>query len=67
MKNIFVAFLFLISIASNAQKIIRELKPKGIHFSATTNTLLDEDSAFSEKVLKVDPKKVNRIVSIIRE
>lgn len=53
--------------ASNAQKIIRELKPKAIHFSATTNTLLDEDSAFSEKVLKVDPKKVNRIVSIIRE
>ena len=52
--------------ASNAQKIIRELKPNGIHFSATIKTLMDEDSAFSEKVLKVDPQKVTRIVSIIR-
>jgi copper homeostasis protein len=52
--------------SSNVKRIIEELKPNGIHFSATVKTLLDEDSAFSETVLRVDSQKVNRILTIIR-
>ncbi len=53
--------------SSNVKKIIQELKPKGLHFSATVKTLLDEDSAFSETILRVDSQKVTRILSIIRQ
>lgn len=52
--------------SSNVKRIIEELNPNGIHFSATVKTLLDEDSAFSETVLRVDSQKVNRILTIIR-
>jgi copper homeostasis protein len=34
----------------------------GIHFSATQKVLLDEDSAFSETILKIDERKLVRIL-----
>jgi copper homeostasis protein len=49
--------------ANNVFKIAEEIKPDAIHFSGTAKTLLDEDSLFSETILKVDRKKVLRILS----
>ena len=49
--------------ANNVTKISTEIHPDAIHFSGTTKTLLDEESLFSETILKVDRKKVSRIIS----
>ena len=49
--------------ANNVLKIAEEINPDAIHFSGTAKTLLDEESLFSETVLKVDRKKVSRIIS----
>ncbi len=52
--------------AGNIAKIAREAQPDAIHFSGTNKVLLDEDSAFSETILKVDEHRVNRILESVR-
>ncbi|MEI8117227.1 MAG: copper homeostasis protein CutC [Flavobacteriia bacterium] len=52
--------------AGNIVKIAREAQPDAIHFSGTSKVLLDEDSAFSETILKVDEHRVNRILESVR-
>ena len=49
--------------ASNIGRLVDELKPDAIHFSGTLKFQLDEDSLFSESILKVDSSKVKRILS----
>lgn len=48
--------------ASNISRIVSEINPDAIHFSGTAKFQLDEDSLFSETILKVDPLKVKRIL-----
>ena len=52
---------------NNIKKIITEVKPPPIHFSGTKKHLLDEESRFSETILKVDKEKVTRLVNSIKE
>jgi hypothetical protein len=47
-------------------KIAREAQPDAIHFSGTSKVLLDEDSAFSETILKVEEQRVQRILDAVR-
>ena len=51
--------------AANVNKLISYTLPAGIHFSGTTKQILDEDSHFSETVLKIDEKRVKRILDNI--
>jgi copper homeostasis protein len=51
--------------AANAPKLVLELKPNAIHFSGTTKTQMDEDSLFSETILKVDEARVKRILKAL--
>ena len=48
--------------AGNFQKLKAIPNLSGIHFSATQKVLLDEDSAFSETILKIDERKLQRIL-----
>jgi copper homeostasis protein len=48
--------------ASNINKISKDLNPDAIHFSGTVKFQQDEDSLFSESVLKVDKARVQRIL-----
>lgn len=48
--------------AANIGTIKHELKPSAIHFSGTVKYQQDEDSLFSESVLKVDRARVQRIL-----
>ena len=48
--------------ASNIGKIKKELLPDAIHFSGTVNYQQDEESLFSESMLKVDKARVQRIL-----
>ena len=52
--------------SSNVKKIMTEVKPDAIHFSGTSKHLLDEESMFSETILKVDEGKVRRLLEEIR-
>lgn len=52
---------------NNIKKIITEVQPTSIHFSGTKKHLLDEESRFSETILKVDKDKVSRLIDTIRE
>ena len=52
--------------AGNIAKIAREAQPDAIHFSGTSKVLLDEDSAFSETILKVEEQRVQRILDAVR-
>lgn len=52
--------------ASNIQRIVNEVNPHAIHFSGTAKFQLDEESLFSETILKVDPNKVRRILDAVR-
>jgi copper homeostasis protein len=49
--------------AGNFQKLTEIPQLSGIHFSATQKVLLDEDSAFSETILKIDERKLQRILA----
>lgn len=51
--------------AANISKILHEINPNSIHFSGTIKAILDEDSLFSETILKVDVKRVKRLVEFI--
>jgi copper homeostasis protein len=48
--------------AANVKKIIEELQPESIHFSATKKIQQDEKSLFSETMLCVDERKAKRIL-----
>ncbi len=52
--------------AGNILKIKREVEPKSIHFSGTVKVLMDEDSAFSETLLKADENRIVKLCDIIR-
>jgi copper homeostasis protein len=51
---------------NNVRRLITEANATSIHFSGTTKVLLDEESAFSETILRVDEKKVKRLMEVIR-
>jgi copper homeostasis protein len=51
--------------AANISKIVKELQVQSIHFSGTSKVNLDEDSFFSESILKVDREKINRILKAL--
>jgi copper homeostasis protein len=53
--------------AGNILKIKRELNPDSIHFSGTIKVLMDEDSAFSETLLKADVNRISKLCDLIRE
>ena len=48
--------------AANISKIMNEVKPDAMHFSGTSKFQMDEDSLFSDTILKVERNKVNRIL-----
>lgn len=52
--------------AANISRLVEDVHPDAVHFSGTTKFELDEDSFFSESILKVDPKKVQRILDVAR-
>jgi len=51
--------------SNNIKRLIQETRARSIHFSGTSKVLLDEDSSFSETILRVDEKKVKRIMETI--
>lgn len=52
--------------AGNAVRIINEVLPDAIHFSGTIKVLMDEESAFSETLLKADSNRISKLVNLIR-
>ncbi|MFM7682960.1 MAG: copper homeostasis protein CutC [Bacteroidota bacterium] len=52
--------------AGNILKIKRELNPDSIHFSGTIKVLMDEESAFSETLLKADVNRIAKMCDLIR-
>ncbi len=52
--------------ANNIERLVQEVRPNAIHFSGTKKYLLDEDSMFSETVLKVNKEKVEGLINLIR-
>jgi copper homeostasis protein len=51
--------------AGNIAKLAQIPNLAAVHFSATQKELLDEDSAFSETILKVSETRLKRILSAI--
>lgn len=51
--------------ASNIGKVITEVQPDAIHFSGTSKYQLDEESMFSESILKADEQKIKRLLEEI--
>ncbi len=51
--------------SNNAKRLVEEAKVKSLHFSGTLKVLLDEESAFSETILRVDEKRVKRLMEMI--
>lgn len=52
--------------AGNILKIIREVKPRSVHFSGTIKVLMDEDSVFSDTILKADSNRISKLCDLIR-
>jgi copper homeostasis protein CutC len=52
--------------AANVARIISRVNPAAVHFSGTTKQILDEDSHFSETILKIDEKRVKRILESLK-
>jgi len=52
--------------ASNIGEIKESVQPDAIHFSGTKKYLLDENSMFSETILKVNEEKVARLLEELR-
>lgn len=48
--------------AENVKRIITEVNPDAIHFSGTVKAIQDEESLFSETILKIDENRVKRIL-----
>ncbi len=51
--------------SNNAKRLVEEAKVNCLHFSGTVKVLLDEESAFSETILRVDEKRVKRLMETI--
>jgi copper homeostasis protein CutC len=51
--------------AGNIGKLAQIPNLAAVHFSATQKELLDEDSAFSETILKVNENRLKRILGSI--
>ena len=51
--------------SNNAKRLVEEAKVNNLHFSGTVKVLLDEESSFSETILRVDEKKVRRLIETI--
>ncbi|TNE77772.1 MAG: copper homeostasis protein CutC [Bacteroidetes bacterium] len=51
---------------ANLDQIIREVNPDAVHFSATRKHLLDEESYFSESILKIDPERAKKMLDLAR-
>ena len=51
---------------SNILKLKNEVKPSAIHFSGTNKTVIDEESMFSEIVLKPNRDKIIRLLEAVR-
>lgn len=51
--------------AANIHKIAQEVVPDAVHFSATQKHVLDEDSRFSETILKIKEDRMVRILQAI--
>jgi copper homeostasis protein len=51
--------------AANAARLVKEINPDALHFSGTIKMQLDEESLFSETILKVDEARVNRILATL--
>lgn len=51
---------------SNISGLIQSIYPDAIHFSATVKHLLDEDSYFSESILKVDEMRAKKLIETAR-
>ena len=51
--------------AANIARIVKTLKVNSIHFSGTSKMNLDEDSFFSDSILKADREKINRIIKAL--
>jgi copper homeostasis protein len=51
--------------AANAARLVNEINPDALHFSGTVKMQLDEESLFSETILKVDEARVNRILATL--
>jgi copper homeostasis protein len=49
--------------AANIGRLYKELTPDAIHFSGTVKFQQDEDSLFSESVLRVDKARIQRILA----
>lgn len=52
--------------AQNIGRIYKDLVPDSIHFSGTSKFQQDEESLFSESVLRVDRSKVKRILEAVQ-
>jgi copper homeostasis protein len=52
---------------NNIKRIVTDVRPNAIHFSGTKKHLLDEESMFSETILKVSEEKVKRLLEAIEE
>lgn len=52
---------------NNIKKIVTEVQPSAVHFSATKKHILDEESRFSETILKVSRDKAVNLLEVIRE
>ena len=50
---------------NNISRIADEVKPDAIHFSGTQKFLLDENSMFSETILKVNKQKVTKLKNAV--
>ena len=50
----------------NALKIIQEVKPEALNFSGTVKVLMDEESAFSETILKPDENRITKLINLVR-
>lgn len=53
--------------AANVNRLIQQIQPDAVHFSGTVKHLLDEESMFSESILKVDKQRVERILQEINK
>ncbi len=52
--------------ASNIARIQNELRPAAIHLSGTSKFQLDEESLFSESILKVDRARIIRMLDALK-
>lgn len=50
---------------NNISRLADEVKPDAIHFSGTQKFLLDENSMFSETILKVNKQKVTKLKNAV--